>query len=41
MKLDRKQDLHVRYQVCVFQADRKTEMAALASDWLRHTYYDT
>ena len=33
MTLDRKQDLHVLYQVCVFQADRKTKMAALASDW--------
>ena len=35
-KLDRKQDFHVLYQVCVFRADRKNEMAALASDWLRH-----
>ena len=35
-KLDRKQDLNVLYQVCVFQADRKNKMAALASDWLRH-----
>ena len=35
-KLDRKQDLNVLYQVCVFQADRKTKMAAPASDWLRH-----
>ena len=34
-KLDRKQDLNVRYQVCVFRADRKNKMAALASDWLR------
>ena len=24
------------YTVCVFQADRKNKMAALASDWLRH-----
>ena len=31
-KLDRKQDLNVLYQVCVFQADRKNKMAALASD---------
>ena len=31
-----KQDLNVLYQVCVFQADRKNKMAALASDWLRH-----
>ena len=35
-KLDRKQDLNALYQVCVFQADRKNKMAALASDWLRH-----
>ena len=35
-KLDRKQDLNVLYQVCVFQADRKNKMAALASDWLKH-----
>ena len=35
-KLDRKQDLNVLYQVCVFRADRKNKMATLASDWLRH-----
>ena len=35
-KLDRKQDLNVLYQVCVFRADRKNKMAALGSDWLRH-----
>ena len=35
-KLDRKQDLSVLYQVCVFRADRKNKMATLASDWLRH-----
>ena len=35
-KLDWKQDLNVLYQVCVFWADRKNKMAALASDWLRH-----
>ena len=35
-KLDRKQDLNVLFQVCVFRADRKNKMAALASDWLRH-----
>ena len=34
--LDRKQDLNLLYQVCVFRADRKNKMAALASDWLRH-----
>ena len=36
MKLDRKQDINVLYQVCVFRAERKNKMAALASDWLRH-----
>ena len=35
-KLDRKQDLNVLYQVCVFRADRKYKMATLASVWLRH-----
>ena len=35
-KLDRKQDLKILYQVCVFQADQKNKMAAMASDWLRH-----
>ena len=35
-KLDRKQDLNVLYQVCVFWADRKNKMAALASDLLRN-----
>ena len=35
-KLDRKQDLNILYQVCVFQADPKNKIAALASDWLRH-----
>ena len=35
-KLDSKQDLNVLYHVCVFRADRKNRMAALASDWLRH-----
>ena len=35
-KLDRKQDLNVLYQVCVFWVDRKNKMAVLASDWLRH-----
>ena len=35
-KLDRKRDLNALYQVCVFRADRKNKMAALASDWLRH-----
>ena len=36
MKLDTKQDLNTLYQVCVFQADRKNKMGALASDWPRH-----
>ena len=35
-KLYRKVDLNVLYQVCVFRADRKNKMAALASVWLRH-----
>ena len=35
-KLDRKQDLNILYQVCVFWADRKNKIAALASDWLRY-----
>ena len=35
-KLDRKQDLNVLYQVCVFWADRKNKMADLASDWLSY-----
>ena len=36
MKLYRKVDLNVLYQVCVFRADRKNKMAALASDRLTH-----
>ena len=35
-KLNRKQDLNVLYQVCVFRADRINKMVAPASDWLRH-----
>ena len=35
-KLERKQDLNALYQVCVFRADRKNTMAAMASDWLSH-----
>ena len=35
-KLDRTQDLNILYQVCVFRANRKNKMAAMASDWLRH-----
>ena len=33
--LDRKQDLNALFQVCVFQADQKNRMTALASDLLR------
>ena len=36
MKLVWKQDLNVLHQICIFRADRKNKMAALASDWLRH-----
>ena len=36
MKLDRKQDLNILYQVWVFLADQKNKMAAIASDLLRH-----
>ena len=36
MKLDRKQELNILYQVCVFRANPKNKMAAVASDWLRH-----
>ena len=35
-RLNRKQGLNVLYQVCVFRADWKNKIAALASDWLRH-----
>ena len=35
-KLDRKQELTILFQVCVFRVDPKNKMAALASDWLRH-----
>ena len=35
-KLDKKQDLNVFYQVCVFRTNQKNKMATLASDWLRH-----
>ena len=35
-KLDRKQDRNTLYKVCVFRADRKNKMAAMASNWLRH-----
>ena len=35
-KLDREQNINVLYQICVFGDDRKSKMAPLASDWLRH-----
>ena len=35
-KLDRKQDINTLYQVCVFRANLKNKMGALASDWLSH-----
>ena len=34
MKLDKKQDLNIFYEVCVVRADRKNKMVILASDWL-------
>ena len=36
MKLYKKQNLNILYQVCVFRADQKYRMAAPASYWLRH-----
>ena len=36
-ELDRKQDLNVLYQVCVFRADRKNKMAG-PSFWLAETF---
>ena len=35
-KLDRKQDINVLYQICVFRANQTNKMTALSSDWLRH-----
>ena len=35
-KLERKQDLNVPYQDCVFRGDQINKMATMASDWLRH-----
>ena len=35
-RVDRKQDLNILYQACVFRADQKNKIAALSSDWLRH-----
>ena len=35
MTLDRKPDLNVLFQVCVFRADQKNKMTTLASDWRR------
>ena len=37
-KLDNIIDWNVLCQFCVFKADQKTKMGALASDWLRHFY---
>ena len=31
-----RQDLSILFQACVFRADQKYKMSALASDWLRH-----
>ena len=39
MKLDRKQDPNVLYQVCVFRTDRKNKMAALANPSKNGTLY--
>ena len=36
MKLDRKLDHNVLYQVCVFGPIEKNKMAAITSDWLTH-----
>ena len=36
MKFNRKQDLNILYQVCVFFGPIRNKMAGLASDWLRH-----
>ena len=41
MKLDRKQDLSVLYQVCVFEGNRKTKMVLPASNWPRHFYFSS
>ena len=37
--LNMKQDISVLYQICVFGADRKTKIAAMASDWLRVRHF--
>ena len=39
-KLDRKQDLIVLYQVCVFRADRKTEMVAWSLEPLNGIWWN-
>ena len=36
LKLDRKPDLNVLYQVCIFRVDWKTKMVVLFSDWPIH-----
>ena len=38
MKLNRKQDLNVIYQVCAFLTDWKNKIAALAPDWLGYLW---
>ena len=38
IKLVRKQDLNLLYQVCILRADQKNKMTALASDWLRDIF---
>ena len=38
MKFDRKHDLNVIYQVCVFRADRKKQQHDRLSFWLAETY---
>ena len=35
-KPNREQELNVLYQVCIFLAHWKTNMATLVSDWPRH-----
>ena len=39
-KLARRQDLIILYQVCIFRANQKNKMPALASLWLAKTFFD-
>ena len=39
MKLDGKQDLNVLYQVCVFLAEQKTKISALANSSTKVAYF--